>query len=170
MNDLNKTFDLYCDASENVIGGILSQDGGIVAFFSSTYKGAESNYTIAENEMLAIMKAFEKFKYLIYNTKVTVFTDNKNIVPHGNLTKRMNRWKLMLQEYDYEIRNIEGKRNKVADLLSRSFIYTVSTEYHLLNENNSLELTPESNQIETGKIAPTTKENKIMIVKELITN
>ncbi|KAG0420335.1 Transposon Tf2-9 polyprotein, partial [Dictyocoela roeselum] len=167
MPDLNRQFELYCDASEYGIGGILSQDGGIIAFFSSTFKGAESNYTIAEKEMLAIMKAFERFKYLIYNTKTIVFTDNKNIIPHGNLSKRMNRWKLTLQEYDYEIKHIDGKKNKEADLLSRSLLYTIDGEKHLMQEKILLELPKELSQAKIEKNASISPENKTMLLNEL---
>ncbi|KAG0420174.1 Transposon Tf2-8 polyprotein, partial [Dictyocoela roeselum] len=85
--------------------------------------------------MLSILRAFQKFKHLLFNTKTVVFTDNKNITTPGCLTKRMNRWKLALQEYDHEIRHIEGKRNVEADLLSRAGIYKLSDVNEELYEN-----------------------------------
>ncbi|KAG0424168.1 Retrovirus-related Pol polyprotein from transposon 17.6, partial [Dictyocoela muelleri] len=124
--DLNKHFELFCDASDSGTGAVISQDKRIIGFLSSTYKGAEINYTIAEKEMLAILRAFQKFKYLLFNTKTIVYTDNKNIISPGCLTKRMNRWKLMLQEFDHEIKHIEGKKNVEADMLSRTRLFKIS--------------------------------------------
>ncbi|KAG0429205.1 Retrovirus-related Pol polyprotein from transposon, partial [Dictyocoela muelleri] len=143
--DLNKNFELYCDASESGKGAVLFQEGKLISLFSSTYKGSEKNYSIAEKEMLAILKAFQKFKHLLFNAKTTILTDNKNIVTPGCLTKRMNRWKLTLQEYDHEIKHIEGKKNIEADLLSRTRflkINSINNEYDdriLLSLPNSLQ-------------------------------
>ncbi|KAG0439988.1 hypothetical protein DMUE_2066 [Dictyocoela muelleri] len=46
-------------------------------------------------------------------------TDNKNLTFLGDLSKRINRWKLILEEYDYNIVHVDGN-NKEADALSRS--------------------------------------------------
>ncbi|KAG0441420.1 Transposon Tf2-8 polyprotein [Dictyocoela muelleri] len=48
-------------------------------------------------------------------------TDNKNLTFNGELTKRIERWKLTLEEYDYTLVHIEGKENHEADSLSRVY-------------------------------------------------
>ncbi|KAG0427251.1 hypothetical protein DMUE_5916 [Dictyocoela muelleri] len=40
----------------------------------------------------------------------------------------MNRWKLAIQEFDHEIIHIDGKKNKEADLLSRSGVFKISNQ------------------------------------------
>ncbi|KAG0442478.1 hypothetical protein DMUE_0242 [Dictyocoela muelleri] len=47
--------------------------------------------------------------------------DNRNLLFKGDMTKRINRWLLMLEKYDYELKYISGENNNEADILSRSF-------------------------------------------------
>ncbi|KAG0435692.1 Transposon Tf2-11 polyprotein, partial [Dictyocoela muelleri] len=79
-------------------------------------------------ETLAIIKSLIHFKPLIYNTKVYIYSDNKNLTFNGPLTKRMERWKLTLEEYNYELIHIEGREIKGADSLSRLFKITSTVE------------------------------------------
>ena len=50
-------------------------------------------------------------------------TDNKRLkylLDQPNLNARKARWLALLSEYDFEIQQIKGKENKVADALSRN--------------------------------------------------
>nr|GEY79837.1 reverse transcriptase domain-containing protein [Tanacetum cinerariifolium] len=72
-------FELICDASDFAIGAVLGQryekHFKPIHYASKTMTDAESNYTMTEKEMLAIVYAFEKFRsYLIMN-KCIVHTD-----------------------------------------------------------------------------------------------
>ncbi|KAG0439663.1 Retrovirus-related Pol polyprotein from transposon gypsy [Dictyocoela muelleri] len=49
--DLNKDFLMFCDTSETGMGAALYQESKIIGIFSSIYKCAEKNYTVAEKEM-----------------------------------------------------------------------------------------------------------------------
>nr|GEX64011.1 hypothetical protein CTI12_AA107640 [Tanacetum cinerariifolium] len=73
-------FELMCDASDYVIGAVLGQRQDKhfrpIHYASKTMTEAESNYTTTENEMLAVVYAFEKFQsYLIMNKSI-VYTDH----------------------------------------------------------------------------------------------
>ncbi|KAG0436054.1 Transposon Tf2-9 polyprotein [Dictyocoela muelleri] len=50
----------------------------------------------------------------------------------------MNRWKLSIQEFDHEIRYIEGKRNKEADLLSRTKVFKINNSRVQITQQLSL--------------------------------
>ncbi|KAG0436559.1 Transposon Tf2-9 polyprotein [Dictyocoela muelleri] len=102
------------------MGGVLFQNRQIVGTYSKKFNSQELNYTIPEKEALAIFKSVEHFKQLIYNSKIIIQTDNKNLIFKGPITKRLHRIKLLLEEYDYELEHIEGKNNNEADLLSRN--------------------------------------------------
>ncbi|KAG0425545.1 Transposon Tf2-9 polyprotein, partial [Dictyocoela muelleri] len=97
------------------------QDNKLVGLFSKKYNTQENNYSVVEKEVLAIIKAINHLKPLIYNAPITIMTDNKNITFDGDLSRRINRWKLILEEYDYEIMHISGRNNTEADLFSRCF-------------------------------------------------
>ncbi|KAG0420546.1 Retrovirus-related Pol polyprotein from transposon [Dictyocoela roeselum] len=88
--DFNKTFTLKTDAFEKGIGAILTQDNKIGGLFSKKYNPQEENYLIVEKEALAIIKAIEHFKPIIYNAPIIIMTDNKNLTFTGDLSKRIN--------------------------------------------------------------------------------
>ncbi|KAG0438521.1 Retrovirus-related Pol polyprotein from transposon [Dictyocoela muelleri] len=128
--DINQNFVLKCDASKHGIGSVLLQKAKIIGFYSSKYSPQENNYSIVEKEVLSIIKSLNHFKPLIYNTKIFIYTDNKNLTFRGPLTKRIERWKLTLEEYDYELLHIEGKNNEHADSLSRLLLISEKTDPH----------------------------------------
>ncbi|KAG0417797.1 Transposon Tf2-6 polyprotein, partial [Dictyocoela roeselum] len=117
--NLNEPFKLKCDASENGIGRVLFQKGQIIGIYSKKFNTQEVSKTIPEKEALAILKSVDHFKHLVYNSKIIIQTDNKNFIFKGLLTKRLNRMKMLLEEFDYELEYIEGQRNKEADQVER---------------------------------------------------
>nr|GEZ81900.1 reverse transcriptase domain-containing protein [Tanacetum cinerariifolium] len=69
-----------CDASDYAVGAVLGQrvekHFRPIHYASKTMNLAETNYTTAEKEMLAVVYAFEKFcSYLIMNKSI-VYTDH----------------------------------------------------------------------------------------------
>nr|GEY22237.1 reverse transcriptase domain-containing protein [Tanacetum cinerariifolium] len=78
--DWDLPFELMYDASDFAIDAVLGQRQEKyfrpIHYASRTMTEAESNYTITEKEMLAVVYAFEKFRsYLIMNKSI-VFTDH----------------------------------------------------------------------------------------------
>ena len=54
--------------------------------------------------------------------KVHLLTDNscvKNMFTQSGLNVRQARWMAFLSEFDFEVKHIKGKENRVADALSR---------------------------------------------------
>lgn len=112
-------FILEVDANEFACGGMLYQKDGVIGFFSNKFNNTEINYTIIEKETLAILKSLNHFKQTIFGYKIKIYTDNTNIINPSSLTKRINRWKLILEEYQYTLHHIKGKSNTGADGLTR---------------------------------------------------
>nr|GEZ99567.1 reverse transcriptase domain-containing protein [Tanacetum cinerariifolium] len=83
---------------------------------------AESNYTTTENEMLAVVYAFEKFRsYLIMNKSI-VHTDHsalKYLFAKKDAKARLLQWVLLLQEFDFKVLDINRAENLAANHLSR---------------------------------------------------
>ncbi|KAG0436609.1 Transposon Tf2-11 polyprotein [Dictyocoela muelleri] len=100
--DLNKKFYLKCDASQSALGSIPTQENKIVDIYSKKFNEHEIKYSNTEKEALAIIKSLLHFRYLIYNSKIIIFTDNKNLLFQDALSQRINRLKLILEEFDYE--------------------------------------------------------------------
>nr|GEY98050.1 DNA-directed DNA polymerase [Tanacetum cinerariifolium] len=119
-------FKLMCDASDFAIGAVLGQryekHFRQIHYASKTLTEAESNYTMTEREMLAVVYAFEKFRsYLIMN-KCIVHTDHsalKYLFAKKDAKVRLLRWVLLLQEFDFDVLDAKGAENLAADHLSR---------------------------------------------------
>ena len=124
--DFNQPFILTTDASGEGLGAVLSQ-GGItrdlpVAFASRTLNRAERNYSTTEQELLAIVWGMHYFRPYLYGRKFTVVTDHKPLTWIMNVKdpgSRLLRWRIMLEEYDYDIVYRKGALNTNADALSR---------------------------------------------------
>ena len=105
---------------------MLSQDHNgtqlPIAFAARTFTKGESNKSVIEQELTAIHWAINFFKPYVYGTKFLVKSDHKPLsylFSLKNPTSKLNRKRLDLEEYDFEIEYIKGKENCGADALSR---------------------------------------------------
>jgi len=128
--NFDKPFILSTDASVNGLGAVLSQKDAEgkehpIWFASHTLNPAEKNYHITEQEALAVVWAIKYFRRYLHGSRFLVETDHSalqwllNQPTKENDNKRIIRWKLMLQEYDFEVKYRKGKANANADTLSR---------------------------------------------------
>ena len=62
--DFNKKFVIYTDASKYQLGGVITQDGKPLAFYSRKLKDAQINYTTMEQEHSSIIQWLELRKYM----------------------------------------------------------------------------------------------------------
>lgn len=124
--DFTKPFILTTDASNIALGAVLSQ-GNIgrdkpICFASRTLSQSECNYSTIERELLAIVWAVKYFRPYLFGRKFKIFTDHRPLTWVMNLKEpnsKLIRWRLKLEEYDYEIVYKKGKLNTNADALSR---------------------------------------------------
>ena len=84
-------------------------------------------WTVPEKECYAILVAFKKFEYLIRDCRFVLHTDHKNLVFLNMGTGRVLRWKLYIQDYDFEIQYLAGPKNIVADAMSRELVRSDNT-------------------------------------------
>ena len=125
-----------CDASDYAIGIVLGQRIGkashAIYYASRTLNDAQSNYSTAAKEFLAIVFAFEKFRSYLLGTKVIVYSDNvviRYLMMKKEAKPRLIRWILILSEFDLEVKDKRRTKNRVADHLSR--LVHVGDELHL---------------------------------------
>lgn len=128
-------FIITTDASNFAIGAILSQ-GKIgsdlpIAYASRTLNKAETNYNTTEKELLAIVWATKQFRPYLYGRKFTIVTDHRPLTWLFGVKdpgSRLVRWRLQLEEFDYEVVYKPGTQNTNSDALSRIGITTVTQE------------------------------------------
>lgn len=129
--DFGKPFVVTTDASNYALGAVLSQ-GTIgkdlpISYASRTLHTAEVNYSTTEKELLAIIFAVAHFRPYLYGHKFTLVTDHRPLVWLHNTkdpTSKLMRWKIKLNEYDYDITYKPGRINSNADALSRNPVPT----------------------------------------------
>jgi len=118
------------DASKDVCSCILSQqcqDGKLrpVAYRSKTMSNAECNYDIHDQELLAVVQAFQEWKrYTRGNPQpIRVLTHHKNLVTFmttKELNERQARSMQELGQYNFKVEYRPGKEGGKPDALTRS--------------------------------------------------
>jgi len=114
-----KRFVIYTDASKYQLGGVITQDGRPLAFYSRKLTDAQTRYTTTERELLSIVETLKEFRTILLGQKITIYTDHKNLLFNDLKTDRVLRWRLLIEEFGANIEYIKGVNNVVADVLSR---------------------------------------------------
>ena len=127
--DPEKDIDIECDASDWMVGGVMSQkdDDGVlhpVAFFSKKHSPAECNYEIYDKELLAIVRCFEEWRPELEGTKnpINVLSDHKNLeyyMTTKQLSRRQARWSEFLSRFNFKITYRPGKLGGKPDAFTR---------------------------------------------------
>jgi hypothetical protein len=117
MPDLQKGFDIYCDACGQGLGCVLMQEGHVIAYASRQLRKHELNYPTHDLKLAAVVHALKIWRHYIMGTKCQVYTDHKSLKNILNLRQRL--WMELIKDYDLEIHYHPGKANLVADALSR---------------------------------------------------
>lgn len=129
--DWSLPFELCADASGQAAGAVLYQRDvslpknkqlKVIGYYSSVFTPAERNYSITEQEALAVIKALKYFRSYIEGRRFTVYTDHEALVhllrikePKG----RLARWQLYLSSHDLILQHRPGKLSEDADSFSR---------------------------------------------------
>jgi hypothetical protein len=72
-------------------------------------------------ELTIVIHALKMWRHYLVGRKFMLLTDNsgvKNLFSQPDLNARKEIWLGFLSEFDFEVRHIKGKENKVADALS----------------------------------------------------
>jgi len=104
------------------LSGVLMQDGQVVCYESRKLNKHEQNYLTLDIELAAIIHALKMWRHYLLGKRFVLKSDHiglRLLFDHSNLNCRQARWLAMINEFNFEIRYINGKENMVAYSLSR---------------------------------------------------
>ena len=121
LPDFSKLFVVKADASGMGIGAVLEQEDRPLAYFSRKFNTAEANYSVGEQELLALHDALLHWRCYLEGPEVLLITDHcplRYLKTQPMLSRRQARWMELFSRYNYSIKYSPGRKN-VADPLSR---------------------------------------------------
>lgn len=156
--DKDEKFILQTDASGYALGSILcNSDRRPIAYASRSLNKAEQNYPTIEKELLAIVWSVKYFRPYLYGRKFKIETDHKPLMYLFNManpSSRLLKFRLILEDYNFEIEYVKGVDNVAADALSR--IKITSEELKEMSENVIAVLTrAQKRKMEQNNESPT---------------
>jgi hypothetical protein len=124
--DIEKPFDVYCDASGSGLGCVLMQEGRVIAYASSQLRQHEEHCPTHDLELAAVVHALKIWHHYLLGNICHIYTDHKSlkyIFTQSELNMTQIRWLELIKDYELEIHYHPGKANVVADVLSRKASY-----------------------------------------------
>ncbi|XP_045450007.1 uncharacterized protein K02A2.6-like [Melitaea cinxia] len=174
--DMNKQIVLSVDASKAGLGAVILQEGKPIAYGSRAMTETEIQYSQIEKECLAILYGITKFHQYLYGNQFKVETDHRPLVsifskPLNRCPARLQKMRMALQPYSFELNYKPGKELLVADHLSRSHLLETEENSDLKVETH-VAMIMESYRISDKKleelILETAKDEELMAVNKYI--
>lgn len=140
--------ELHTDASKYGFGAVLMQKDNDdqqmhpVHYMSKKTSPTEEKYDSYILEVLAIMKALEKFRVYLLGINFKIVTDceaftktlaKKDIIP------KVARWVIELQDFHFTREHRSGNRMKHVDCLSRNAVMMISAKENLITKIKSMQ-------------------------------
>ena len=133
--DPNLPYVLFTDASKEAWGAVLTQPHKgedekevlhPIHYVSGLFKGSQRNWPALTKEAFAIYAAVRKLSFYLVEADITLRTDHKPLrkfLMKETMNNIVNNWAIELQQYNIRLEFIEGRKNTLADTLSRLVEY-----------------------------------------------
>ena len=79
LPDPSKPFSIETNASDYAIGVVLYQGSHPIAFESKKLDVAQSQYSVQEKELFAVIHALKTWRHYLYGNKFVVTTDHQSL-------------------------------------------------------------------------------------------
>jgi hypothetical protein len=122
--DFGKTFEFECDASGIGIGGVLLQEGKPITYFSDKLSRHSLNYSMYDKTLYALVHVLETWQHYLWPKEFVIHSDHESlehIRGQAKLNKRHAKWVEFIETFSYIIKHKKGKKNVIADALSRHY-------------------------------------------------
>jgi len=116
------------DACDKQVGCVLLQDQPDgqpmkpLGYWSRSLNKAERNYNTTQRECLAVVWAVLMLRPYLYGTRFTLRTDHESlrwILNLSDASGKLQRWRLRLLEFEFDVVHRPGIKHQAADALSR---------------------------------------------------
>ena len=121
------------DASDIALSAVLHQNRRPIAFFSRTLQPHERKHPSIEKEAAAIVEACRRWRHYLCSQKFKLLTDQQAVSfifdngRHGKTKNdKIERWRIEMSCFEFDIQFRPGKLNVTADCLSRAICSAVS--------------------------------------------
>jgi hypothetical protein len=101
--DIEKPFDVYYDASGIGLGGVLMQEGRVIAYTSRPLRKHEVNYPTHDLELAAVVHALKAWRHYLLGNVCNIYTDYKSlkyIFTQPELNMHQRRWLELIKDYN----------------------------------------------------------------------
>jgi hypothetical protein len=76
MPDMEKSFSIYCNASDQGLECVLMQDGHVVAYASRQLRKHKEKYPTHDLELAAVVHALKIWRHYIISKRCEVYSDH----------------------------------------------------------------------------------------------
>jgi hypothetical protein len=77
--DIEKPFDVFCNASKTGLGCVLMQEGRVIAYASRQLRKHEVNYPTHALELAAVVHALKIWRHYLLGNVCNIYTDHKSL-------------------------------------------------------------------------------------------
>ena len=137
LPDLAVPFKVQTDASQIGIGAVLLQttpEGDRpVCYLSKKLTPSQQRWPAIEQECYAIVTAIQLWHHYLHGRHFILETDHRPLealMKKTQLNSKCERWRLLLQTYDFTVKHISGVSNTMPDYLSRSPVDPSAEDLH----------------------------------------
>jgi hypothetical protein len=128
----NEDFIVCTDACKEGLAGVLTQNGFVIYYDSRKLKEHERHHAAHDLELAAIVHALRKWRHYLMGKRFELKIDHnglKYLFDQPTLNSRQSRWLEFLSEYDFDIKHIKVKENKVVDAVNKVVHATTISMY-----------------------------------------